>query len=286
MNSPNNAVLLVSCPDRKGLVARITRFVETYGGNIEDLDQHVDLMGEVFFMRMEWDLKDFSLSRDELAEHLEKLAAELNITWRLYFTDCRPRMAIFVSKYTHCLYDLLARHESREWRADIPVIISNHPDVAPIAERFGLRFECFPITKDNKHDQEQRQIALLRELTVDTVVMARYMQILSPLFIEAFPNRVINIHHSFLPAFMGAKPYHSAYARGVKIIGATSHYATVDLDQGPIIEQDVIRVSHRDSIPDMIRRGRDLEKVVLSRAVYWHLNHRVLVHGNRTVVFA
>lgn len=286
MNIPNNAVLLVSCPDRKGLVARITRFVEEYGGNIEDLDQHVDLRGAVFFMRMEWDLKEFTLSREELADHLGQLSKELNMTWHLYFTDCRPRMAIFVSKYTHCLYDLLARQESAEWNAEIPVIISNHPDVAPIAQRFGIRYEVFPITKDNKDEQELRQVELLRELKVDTVVMARYMQILSHFFIGAFPNQVINIHHSFLPAFMGAKPYHSAYERGVKIIGATSHYATVDLDQGPIIEQDVIRVSHRDSIPDMIRRGRDLEKVVLSRAVYWHLHHRVLVHDNRTVVFA
>jgi len=276
---------MVSCTDRKGLVTAVTQFIRDHNGNVLDLDQYVDPLSNEFVMRIEWDLEGFDLTMDVLRERLEVLAMPFNMAWELN-TQIEPmRLAIFVSKESHCLYDLLARVDAGEFNAEIPIIISNHDTLAPIAEKFGIPFEVFPITKANKAEQEAKEIALLREHNVHTVIMARYMQILSADFIAAFPNRIINIHHSFLPAFAGARPYHSAYDRGVKLIGATAHYATEDLDEGPILAQDVIRVSHRDSVKDLIRKGKDVEKITLSRAVYQHLRHRVWVYSNKTVVF-
>jgi formyltetrahydrofolate deformylase len=284
--APLAATLLVSCPDRQGLVAAITHFIATHHGNILNLDQHVDVEQNVFFMRVEWDLARFTLTREQIESAFAQVAAQYGMTWQIYFSDVTPRMAIFVSKMSHCLYDLLSRWQSGEWQVEVPLIISNHPDLAHIAQKFDIRYEVFPITKDNKAEQEARQLALLREYHIDFVVLARYMQIISPTFIAEYPNRIINIHHSFLPAFAGASPYQRAYERGVKLIGATSHYVTADLDAGPILEQDIIRVNHRDEVPDLVRKGRDIEKLVLARAVHTHLLHQVLVYNNKTVVFA
>lgn len=282
---PENAILLVYCEDRKGLVTAVTQFIRDHNGNILHLDQHVDAEANVFLMRVEWSLEGFDLERAALMDRMEVFAMPFGMTWSIHYTTDRPAMALFVSKDAHCLYDLLARHEAGELPARIPLIVSNHETLRPVADRFDIPYHVFPITKDTKRTQEEKELALLAEHKVELVVMARYMQILSSTFVEAYPQRVINIHHSFLPAFAGAKPYHSAYARGVKIIGATAHYATKDLDEGPIIAQDVIRVSHRDSLRDFIREGRDAEKVVLARAVYLHLGRRVLVYNNKTVVF-
>jgi formyltetrahydrofolate deformylase len=279
------ATLLISCPDRQGLVAAVTGFIAGQHGNILHLDQHVDAAQGIFFMRVEWDIRTFTTPREQIASAFAAVAEPLGMTWELHFSDIVPRMAIFVSKQSHCLYDLLSRWQSGEWQVDIPLIVSNHRDLAGIAAQFGIRYAVFPIDPATKAAQEAEQIALLREHKVDFVVLARYMQIVSPQFIEAFPRRVINIHHSFLPAFIGDRPYHKAYERGVKMIGATSHYVTAELDAGPIIEQDIVRVDHRDSIADMIRKGRDIEKLVLARAVRAHLHHRVLVYHNKTVVF-
>ncbi len=280
------ATLLIYCPDRQGLSAILTQFIHKNGGNILHFDQHVDSQTNVFFTRVKWDMSGFNISRSELPVIFGEIAGELEMNWELSFSDIRPKLAIFVSREAHCLYDLLSRHEAGEIDADIPLIISNHDILKPVAERFGIPFHQFRITKDTKASQEEQEHALLQENNVDTVVLARYMQILSDNFVRKYPNRIINIHHSFLPAFPGAKPYHSAYERGVKLIGATSHYVTAELDQGPIIEQDVIRVTHRDAVEDLVRKGKDLEKVVLSRAVYHHVNHRVLAYNNKTVVFA
>ncbi len=287
MTPSTSAILLIHCPDQIGLVAAVTDFIQKNSGNILHLDQHVDDRQNVFFMRLEWDLAGFAIPREKIADFFKVLIGDkYDMTWELHFSDVRPRMAIFVSKLSHCLYDILARWHANEWLVEIPLIISNHPDLQPVAERFGLDFHHIPITKETKAAQEAKELALLAEYEIDFVVLARYMQILSADFIAHYPHRVINIHHSFLPAFAGARPYHSAYKRGVKIIGATSHYVTAELDAGPIIEQDVVRVSHRHTIEDMVRKGRDLEKLVLSRAIHHHLRQRVLVYGNRTLVFS
>ncbi len=275
----------MSCPDQAGIVSAISGFISQNSGNILHLEQHVDSEEGAFFMRVEWEVDGFAIARSEIKNAFEPLASEFGMTWSLYFSDIKPRVAIFVTKDNHCIYDLLSRYESGELPMEIPLIISNRVDLKPAADRFKIPFYHFPITKENKAAQEAEEIALLREHRVDTVVLARYMQILSPQLVDAFPSQIINIHHSFLPAFPGARPYHSAHARGVKIIGATSHYVTEDLDEGPIIAQDVVRVSHRDSVKDFIRKGKDLEQVVLSRAVWSHLRRRVLPYRNRTIVF-
>ncbi|MCP3981032.1 MAG: formyltetrahydrofolate deformylase [bacterium] len=281
------ATLLISCPDSKGLVAQVTGFIQRHGGNVLGLEQHVDSRDGVFFMRIEWDLDGFGVPTERLNEEFgAELGTPLQMDWRLHFSDEVPRMALFVSKQSHCLYDILARCQSGEWNVELPLIVSNHPNLEPVARNLGIDYHCIPIDRSNKREQEQKQIELLREKNIDFIVLARYMQIVSGEFIDEFPDRIINIHHSFLPAFPGARPYHSAHDRGVKIIGATSHYVTADLDAGPIIEQDVVHVSHSDSVRDLVRKGRDLEKVVLSRAIWLHLNRKLLVWRNRTVVFA
>jgi formyltetrahydrofolate deformylase len=279
------AILLISCPDRAGIVATLSTFLYENRGNIVDINQHVDLEEGVFFMRVEWELEGFAIAREGLAAAVAPIAERFAMRWALHFSDIVPRAALFVTKDNHCFYDLLSRHESGELRMEIPLIVSNREDLKPVAERFGIPFRHFPITAATKGGQERAQIAMLREERVDLVVLARYMQILSPLMTEAFPNRIINIHHSFLPAFPGARPYHSAHKRGVKLVGATSHYVTEELDEGPIIAQGVTPVSHSDSVHDFIRKGRALEQTVLSRAVWLHLNRRTLVHANRTIVF-
>jgi len=282
----NSAILLIHCPDQKGLVIAVTEFIYKNGGNILHLDQHVDQEQSVFFMRVQWDLDGFAIPDERIEEYFQTLvASRFEMTFQIHFSGQKPRMALFVSKLPHCFYDLLARYESGELAVEIPVIVSNHDDMRPVAERLGIEYHRIEITKENKLEQEQRQLELLAAHDIDFVVLARYMQILSEQFIEAYPQRIINIHHSFLPAFPGARPYHSAYKRGVKVIGATSHYVTTELDAGPIIEQDVCRVSHKDSVEDMVRKGRDLEKIVLARAVWNHLHRNVLVYDNRTVVF-
>ncbi len=285
MSGEPTAVLLVSCPDRQGVVAALSAFVYQRHGNILHLDQHVDLEGNVFFARLEWSLAACTLAREQWTRDLEALAAEFGMCWSIFFSDLRPRMAIFVTREAHCLHDMLARHDAGEWQVDIPLVISNHEHLQPVAARMGIPFHVFPVTADNQREQEARELDLLAAHRVDLVVLARYMRVLSGDFIRHYPDRIINIHHSFLPAFPGAKPYHSAHARGVKIIGATSHYVTAALDDGPIIEQDVIRVSHRHAVADLVRHGKDLEKIVLARAVYWHLAHRILVYNHKTVVF-
>lgn len=274
------------CPDKKGLVAAVTEFIFKNEGNIIYLDQHVDTQEKVFFMRVEWDLKNFSIPSEKIGEYFQTLIAEkCGMQWSLYFSDYTPRMAIFVSRLPHCLHDILSRCHSDEWNVEVPLIISNHGELEPIAGTFGIDFHVIPNVKDNKKAAEKKQLELLRKYEIDFIVLARYMQILSDDFVSHFPNRIINIHHSFLPAFPGARPYHSAYERGVKIIGATSHYVTPELDAGPIIEQNVVRVTHRDSVEDLVRKGRDLEKVVLSQAIWHHLKRNILVYGNRTLIF-
>lgn len=282
----NSAILLIHCPDKQGILATVTEFLNKNNGNIIYLDQHVNRQEGIFYMRVEWELDGFAIPVDKIGEYFETLIAHpLNMFWRIYFTDEIPRMALFVSKMPHCLFDILARYTAGEWDVEIPLIISNHETLKPVAERFGIDFYYFPIDSENKKEQEKKEIELLQQHKIDFVVLARYMQILSSGFINQFPNQIINIHHSFLPAFAGAKPYHAAHERGVKIIGATSHYVTTDLDAGPIIEQDVTRCSHVDTIQKLIRKGRDLEKIVLSQAVYKHLQRKILVYHNRTVVF-
>ncbi|QIZ72416.1 formyltetrahydrofolate deformylase [Oxynema aestuarii] len=283
MTSPT-ATLLLSCPDRRGLVAEIANFIYSHGGNIVHADHHTDFTRKIFLTRLEWQLEGFDLSREQIAPACEQLAGSLQANWQLHFSDTVRRLSIWVSRQDHCLLDLLWRQKAKEFTAEIPLIISNHEDLKEIAIQFGADFHYLPITPDNKAEQEEKQLQLLRDYQIDIVVLAKYMQILRHNFITRFPN-IINIHHSFLPAFVGAKPYHQAYKRGVKIIGATAHYVTDELDAGPIIEQDVVRVSHRDEIADLIRKGKDLERIVLARAVRSHLQNRVLVYGDRTVVF-
>ncbi len=278
------ATLLVSCPDRPGLVAKIANFIYANGGNIIHADQHTDFSTGLFLNRLEWQLDGFNLPREAIATAFNAIAKPLDAQWQIHFSDTIPRIAIWVTKQNHCLLDLLWRWQAKELQAEIPLIISNHTPLQAIAKQFEIDFHYIPITKENKLEQEQKQLELLKKHQIDLVILAKYMQILSPDLVASFPN-IINIHHSFLPAFPGAKPYHRAYDRGVKIIGATAHYVTKDLDEGPIIEQEVVHVSHRDHVSDFIRKGKDLEKLVLSRAVRWHLDHRVLVYGNRTVVF-
>lgn len=282
----NTAILLIHCPDRQGLLAMVTEFLNRNNGNIIYLDQHVDRQEMIFYMRVEWELTTFTIPKDKIGDYFNTLiASPMQMTWRLYFREDIPRMAIFVSKMPHCLYDILARWAAGEWEVEIPLIISNHTDLEPVARQFGIPFYHFHVTPENKARQEEAELKLLNDYNINFIVLARYMQVLSSSFVDHFPNRIINIHHSFLPAFAGAKPYHAAHERGVKIIGATSHYVTSDLDAGPIIEQDVTRCSHVDTVENLIRKGRDLEKIVLSQAVYRHLQRKVLVFRNRTVVF-
>ena len=283
--SNKRAILLLWSPDRPGIVAEVSHFIFTYGGNIIESSQHNDPVSDTFLMRIEWDLSGFALPEEKIEAAFEPIAMKFGMTFRIEFSSRTTRMAILVSQYDHCLYDLLLRNREGETHADIRLIISNHEKLRPVAELFGIEFHHVPVRRETKAEAEARQLELLKEHAIDLVILARYMQILSSTFVAAFPNQIVNIHHSFLPAFVGAKPYHQAYERGVKIIGATSHYVTDSLDEGPIIEQDVTRVSHRDSIESMVRKGRDLEKLVLSRAVKLHLEHRVMALGNRTVVF-
>jgi formyltetrahydrofolate deformylase len=281
----NSAILLISCPDRKGEVAAIADFVYRHNGNILHADEHGDEESGLFLMRVEFDPKDFDFPLADFGKHFSPVAEAFAMQWRLAQSSSRPRMIVFVSKYDHCLVDLLYRHQSGELACEIPLIISNHPDNQAVADFYKIPYAVVPFTKENKQTAERQIQSLIEEHNPDFLILARYMQILSNEFVHRYPQRIINIHHSFLPAFVGARPYHQAFERGVKLIGATSHYVTQILDDGPIIEQDVVRVSHRDTVEDLIRKGRDLEKVVLSRAVRSHVENRVLVYGNKTVVF-
>lgn len=281
------AKLLLHCPDKSGILAEVTDFITVNKGNIIYLDQYVDHVENIFFMRIEWELKNFLIPQEKIEDYFATLYAQkYEMFFRLYFSDTKPRMAIFVSKMSHCLFDLLARYTAGEWNVEIPLIISNHPDLQHVAERFGIPFYLFPITKETKEEQEKKEMELLAKHKVNFIVLARYMQVISERMIDAYPNRIINIHHSFLPAFVGAKPYHAAFERGVKIIGATSHYVTTELDAGPIIEQDVVRITHKDTVEDLVNKGKDLEKIVLSRAVQKHIERKVLAYKNKTVIFS
>ncbi len=282
---PNTAILLIDCPDRKGLVSAVASFLYEHDANILHGDQHQDNEAGLFFMRVEWDLAGFSLPLARFTEEFGKIADGLEMNWRLELSSVRPKVAMMVSKYDHCLADLLYRQKSGELACDVPLIISNHPDARTLAEFHGVPYYYIPVTKANKAEAEAEQVELLEKHNVDLVVLARYMQVLTAGFVAHFPQRIINVHHSFLPAFSGAKPYHRAHERGVKLIGATSHFVTEVLDDGPIIEQGVTRVSHRDQLENLIQKGRDLEKVVLSRAVRWWTQHQILVYGNKTVIF-
>ena len=280
------AKLLLHCPDQPGILAEVTDFITVNKGNIIYLDQYVDHVENIFFMRIEWELESFLVPQEKIEDYFETLYAQkYGMSFCLYFSDVKPRMAIFVSKMSHCLFDLLARYTAGEWNVEIPLIISNHPDLQHVAERFGIPFHLFPITKETKEEQEKKEMELLAKHKVNFIVLARYMQVISEKMIDAYPNRIINIHHSFLPAFVGAKPYHAAFERGVKIIGATSHYVTTELDAGPIIEQDVVRITHKDTVQDLVNKGKDLEKIVLSRAVQKHIERKVLAYKNKTVIF-
>ncbi len=284
---PSSAMLIVSCPDKKGLIASVSTFIHEHGWNIINLEQHVDPTENHFFMRIEWDLNGIKTPMPYFEEEFEKkIARRFQMEWRFHISNERPRMALFVSKQSHCLFDILARYQAGEWQVEIPIVIANHADLEPIVRKAGIHFYHIPITRKNKQDQEEKELALLQEHNIEFIVLARYMQILTGSFVSQYPHRIINIHHSFLPAFPGAKPYNSAHDRGVKIIGATSHYVTAELDAGPIIEQDIVQVSHTDQVGDFIRKGRDLEKVVLSRAIWRHLNRKILVFKNRTLLFS
>ena len=283
------AILLLHCPDKPGIITEITKFITDNNGNIVYLDQYVDRQDGVFFMRIEWEMDEFIIPREKLKDYINTLyAAKHNITFNLYFNDEKPRMAIFVSKMSHCLYDLLARYKAGEWNVDIPCIISNHEDLRYVAEQFNIPYYVWSIKKDhsNKAEVEKAEMELLKKERVTFIVLARYMQIISEDMIKAYPNHIINIHHSFLPAFIGAKPYHQAWERGVKIIGATSHYVTTELDAGPIIEQDVVRITHKDAPESLVLKGRDLEKIVLSRAVTKHIDRKILTYHNKTIIFS
>ena len=280
-----SVTLLLHCDLRVGLAADLTRFVQTNGGRIVYHDHYVDNEINRYYTRLQWDLANFTVADDKIDDHLATLAGDGDAHWSLSFSDRPRRMAVFVSKEPWCLYDILARSYSGEWPVEIPVIVANHPDLKSVADRFGIAFRVMPMTADSKAEIEAAQLALLAEHRIDLVVLAKYMQIVSGRFVHAYENRIINIHHAFLPAFPGARPYHSARARGVKIVGATAHYVTADLDAGPIIEQDVMRVSHRDTVQDLVRSGRDIEKIVLSRAIWNHLQNKIIVHNGRTIVF-
>ena len=281
----NSATLLITCPDAKGIVAAIADFLYQHNANILHADQHQDAENSLFLMRVEWDLKDFSLDEASFARAFEVIAKTYKMTWELKLSADKPRMAIMVSQYDHCLADLLHRYKNNELQCDIPLIISNHLNAQKLAEFYDIPFFHIPVEKDKKKEAEAEQFALFDKYQVDFIVLARYMQILSEDFVKRYPQRVINIHHSFLPAFIGAKPYHRAFERGVKLIGATSHYVTEVLDEGPIIEQDIDRISHRDQVEDLIQKGRDLERIVLYKAVRWHIENRILIYGNKTVIF-
>lgn len=283
------AILLLHCPDEPGIISEITKFITDNKGNIVYLDQYVDRQDEMFFMRLEWELDNFLIPRDKLYEYIQTLyAVRYQMTFNLYFNDEHPRMAIFVSKMSHCLYDLLARYKAGEWRVEIPCIVSNHEDLRYVAEQFGIPYYVWSIKKDhsNKSEVEEAEMTLLKKENVTFIVLARYMQIISEDMIKAYPHHIINIHHSFLPAFIGARPYHQAWERGVKIIGATSHYVTTELDAGPIIEQDVVRITHKDTPESLVLKGRDLEKIVLSRAVTKHIERKILTYHNKTIIFS
>ncbi len=283
----NTAKLLLHCPDKPGIISAVTDFITINKGNIVYLDQYVDHIENIFFMRIEWELSDFLIPREKIEDYFDTLYAQkYEMNFRLYFSDIKPRMAIFVSKMSHCLFDMLARYANGEWNVEIPLIISNHPNLQHVADKFGIPFYLFPITKETKAEQEAKEMELLAKHKVNFIVLARYMQVISENMINSYPNRIINIHHSFLPAFVGAKPYHAAFERGVKIIGATSHYVTTELDAGPIIEQDVVRITHKDTVEDLVNKGKDLEKIVLSRAVQKHIERKVLAYKNKTVIFS
>lgn len=278
--------LLIHCKDQKGIIAAVTNFIVKVEGNITYIDQHVDVEQNVFFMRLESQLTNDSISLASIKEDFQKtIAHDFNMAWDFYNKDVKPKMALFVSKYNHCLYDILGRYSAGELEVEIPLIISNHQDLKPIADQFNIPFFHVPFTKDSKEEGEKKQIELLKEYEVNFIVLARYMQIITPKLIALYENKIINIHHSFLPAFPGAKPYHSAFKRGVKIIGATSHYVTEELDEGPIIEQDIARVSHINSVDDFIMKGRDLERIVLARAIKLHAERKVMTYSNKTVIF-
>ena len=283
------AILLLHCPDKPGIISEITRFITDNKGNIVYLDQYVDRQDGMFFMRIEWELDGFLIPRDKVREYISTLYAKrYGITFNLYFNDEKPRMAIFVSKMSHCLYDLLARYKAGEWEVEIPCIISNHEDLRYVAEQFDIPYYVWSINKDhsNKEEVEKAEMELLREKKVTFIVLARYMQIISDEMIAQYPHHIINIHHSVLPAFVGAKPYHQAWERGVKIIGATSHYVTAELDAGPIIEQDVVRITHKDTPESLVLKGKDLEKIVLSHAVSKHIQRKILTYKNKTIIFS
>ncbi|GAA3515403.1 formyltetrahydrofolate deformylase [Aquimarina addita] len=282
-----NVILLINCPDKKGIVATVTNFVLSKKGNTVYVEQHVDRELGEFFMRLECEFDDDEEKLTIFKESFTKeVAKNYNMHWEMYNAEKKPRMAIFVSKYDHCLYDILGRHASGELHVKIPIIISNHEDLKPIADSFNIPFKHIPVSKDNGQQAENEHLKLLKDSKIDFIVLARYMQIIPPNFVNQYPNRIINIHHSFLPAFPGAKPYHSAYKRGVKIIGATGHYVTSELDEGPIIEQEIARVSHIHNVQDFILKGRDLEKIVLSKAIKYHIERKVLVYSNKTVIFS
>jgi len=276
---------LISCRDQKGITAAVTNFIFQNQGNIIHADQHIDEQSNTFFMRIEWSLDGFKLKREDIQPAFSVIAKSFNMMWKLSFADQKTRLAIFVSKHLHCLYDLLYRHKTGQFFCEVPLLLSNHPDARGVAEDFGIKFAEFSVEAHNKTGQELKQMELLKTEKIDLVVLARYHQILTKQFVDRFPSQIINIHHSFLPAFAGSNPYLQAYRKGVKVIGATSHYVTEGLDDGPIIAQDTVGVSHRDSLEDLKRKGEDLEKVVLSRAVRWHLERKILCYGNKTVVF-
>ena len=282
----STATMLIHCPDEKGIILSVTNYISRNNGNIVDLDQHVDSEQKIFFMRVEWTLSDFNIPRENIGAHFgSEVAQKYQMQYTIHFRDEKIRMALMVSKMDHCFNDILSRYKSGEWNVEIPLIISNHPDMEETANRFGIPYHNIPVSKQTKVEQEKKQLQLLSAHNIDFVVLARYMQILSGNFIKYYSNRIINIHHSFLPAFPGAKPYHSAHERGVKIIGATSHYVTKELDAGPIIAQSTANISHKDRVEDLVRKGRDIEKVVLSRAIWYHVNRRILSYGNRTIIF-
>ncbi len=281
------AKLLLYCPDKQGIITEVSNFITINRGNIVYLDQYVDHVDNILFMRIEWEMDNFQIPKEKVKDYFDTLCAKkYEMEFGIYFSDQKPRMAIFVSKLNHCLFDLLSRYTAGEWDVEIPLIISNHEDLRPVAERFGIPYYYYPITKENKAEQERQEMELLEREGINFIVLARYMQIISERMIERYPHNIINIHHSFLPAFIGAKPYHQAFVRGVKIIGATSHYVTQDLDAGPIIEQDVIRITHKDTPETLVYKGKDLEKIVLSRAVNKHIERKILTYKNKTVIFS
>ncbi len=284
-SSSTVATLLVQCPDRKGLIAALAQLLYEHGANILQAQQHTESSEQMFFQRIRFDMAELDISRQALQDLLSIECERYKMRWRISYSDRPKRLAIFVSKFEHCLHDLLLRHRLGEFDCELAMVISNHPDLEPVASQFGVPFHVFPITSETKAEQEKKEISFLEQEKVDLIVLARYMQILSNWFVSRFPERIINIHHSFLPAFSGARPYHQAHKEGVKLIGATAHYATSELDEGPIIAQDVVPCTHRDTVQDLVRKGRDVERVVLARAVSWHVDDRVLVHGRRTIAF-